>query len=508
MLPSKFISALVTLVGCVVALLLGSFVASSGMFGFYILVLAMVGILFGVANNFPMLLALALWFPFGVPVTFMRGLPITPLILMVVVGVALVRVAMTRSLRYVPSITPVLLLCFLWVPVRYAINPVHKLGAQISGGSGVSGLSGYFIYISTLALITLAGLVINSREKVVMTMIWSRRICWWLSVLCIIAAVSPTGFYIYLWLGGFNAGAISGQVERIVLLPGFGLFLLGASLSPRLFRRGEIRSTLLFFYSLGTIVLGGNRSGFIAAVVMVLPLMLLNRRFFLAAIVFGSLGAATVVATLTIEDMDLTQMPGYARILGVFSSRIDQAEGGDASAEWRYRVWESGIDKIKESPWIGYGFGHLPQHLDTSKLAQLTPSEADFEVILAMGLSHNGFINASYGFGLPFMICLASILIYRTAKHAWTAIAIGQRDPPLREFHAFVASYSMANFILIYTALDLGGASIWFYISMGIIMFRVTRFAPDESLAEPAPQPALPALVPAPTSLTEPGAVR
>ena len=476
MLPSKLVNAFIVFLGCIAAVNLGSFLSYTGDFGIYLLIIAVPTTLFALANNFPLLLAFVVWFPFPLPVPGMK-LPLTVPLLALLGILSLFRVCMTRALSYVPSCNWWIFACYAWVPLRFLLKPVTKLGGNFSGGAGISGLTSYFGFISTAGLILLLGTVINTREKVIQAVVWSSRLCLFWAVCMLGAAFNPVIHTFFVAVGGFNAGEIVPGIYRIVQLPGYAYVLLGNAFCPYLFQIKKLkalRCVLFGLFCIFLIILGGNRSNLVASLVFLALLLVLNRRVVLGLFVSSTLFVILAVSTVLLQNVSEEQMPGFARILGVFSSHIDDASGGTASANWRYAVWDSGLKKIMDHPMVGNGFGNLPKHLDPVN-THLTADETDYEVVLAMGEAHNGFITAAYGFGIPMALGLTLAMAWRVLVHARAALLQDSRDLELREFHAFTAAFGAGSFVLIYSALDLSCVFIWFYISLGFVMTRLTR---------------------------------
>ena len=80
-------------------------------------------------------------------------------------------------MSYIKSFNLFFLIAFAWVPIRFLMNPVHKLGGTVEGGSGVSGATPYFYYVFAAGILLILGAILNSREKIVNYMNW----CLWLA---------------------------------------------------------------------------------------------------------------------------------------------------------------------------------------------------------------------------------------------------------------------------------------------------------------------------------------
>ncbi len=115
---------------------------------------------------------------------------------------------------------------------------------------------------------------------------------------------------------------------------------------------------------------------------------------------------------------------------------------------------------------IGKGFGNLPKHLDSTEVTDST----DFEVILAGGMAHNGFITAAFGFGIPFMVALTLALCLRFFFQVRMALMTDKHDKELRDMHALLASAYPAYAIGIYTAFDMSSLGLWVYVGLGFIL--------------------------------------
>ena len=188
----------------------------------------------------------------------------------------------------------------------------------------------------------------------------------------------------------------------------------------------------------------------------------------------------------------VSQMEGYVppllRSFGMLDQKIDESTGGNASASWRYLVWQSALGKIEESPLAGHGFGNLPQHIDPWD--PNNRGSDDFETLLAGGEAHNGFINASYAFGIPFTAALTLAIVYFFVKEAALSFATDRHDEELRDTHAFLACQFATYPTLIYAAFDMSVILLWNYTALAIILDQIR--AKSGKGSEQTPEPALP----------------
>jgi O-antigen ligase len=304
------------------------------------------------------------------------------------------------------------------------------------------------------------------------------RYMWWCFIVVLVSgsllavcAFIPGMAPVLIKMGAYPAGDIGDGIQRYVELPGYGLFVFEVSLCPALFRLKRWQSVLLFVLGFGMIMLGGNRSA-LAGAIIVAPVMLFLRGKTHTVVVSIFLMAAAIGAMkFTVDSMDTEQIPKLLRCFGIFDSKIEKASGGDVSANARYGLWKDAMTKIMESPLAGKGFGNLPQHVQGSDAQRSN----DFEVVLAGGESHNGFINAAYAFGIPFALALSVAMILYFFKEALLALRTDPHDLEMRELHVFIAGMFASYPILIYTAFDLSDGELWIYAAISTIVSRLPR---------------------------------
>ncbi len=473
MIPAWVWTILVVSVGCICALWLGSFLPDSGLdpwMTLELVVLAAFCVVCAVYNNFPFFLAFGTWIPFFPHVLGPASFPTVGYFLIWMTIVLFLRLTVQGYISYRQSFNWPLTIAFGWVIIRFMMNPVTKLGAT-AGGSGVSGALPYFNYVFAMFLMIVLGAVLNDRPKIMYFMRWCYRVVLWSGLALTICAFIPGTAPYLAAMGSFAAGSIGDGIQRLVQLPGYGLFLLEVALCPALFHLKPWKCAVIFSLGLSMMIIGGNRSA-VAGAFIVIPVMLFLRRQSNALLV-TILTMVVCIGALrfTVANMDPANIPPMMRSFGVFDSEIDKASGGDASAKWRYAVWDDGWKKIMETPLIGRGFGNLPLHVEGNDAQKST----DFETVLAGGEAHNGFVNAAYGFGIPFMIALSAAIVLYFFKEASLALRSDRHDPEMRDLHAFLAGMFASYPILIYTAFDLSIVMLWTYVSISCVLSHLPR---------------------------------
>ncbi|HEX4140417.1 MAG TPA: O-antigen ligase family protein [Candidatus Methylacidiphilales bacterium] len=473
MIPAWVWTILIVTVGSIGALWLGSYLPETGLnplitLGFVFF--AVFCVLCAVYNNFPFLLAFGTWVPFFPHILGPSSMPTIAYFMTWMAGVLFFRLCVQGYLSYRQSFNWFLLIAFAWVPVRFMLNPITKLGST-AGGSGVSGAMPYFGYVLAASLLIFLGAILTDRNKITYFMRWCYVVVLLGGIALTICAFIPaTGPYLIM-MGSFAAGNIGEGILRLVQLPGYGLFLVEVALCPALFRLKGWMCLIIFALGFFMIVLGGNRSAIAGALIAIPVILFLRRQTHTMFVTLCVMVAGVLAMRVTIDNMDSSKIPPLMRSFGLFDKKIEQASGGEASANWRYAVWQDGWKKIMQTPLTGKGFGNLPEHVESSDAQRST----DFEVVLAGGEAHNGFVNAAYGFGIPFMVWLSLAIILFFLKEAALAIRADPHDPEMRDLHAFLAGMFASYPILIYTAFDLSITLLWTYVGISCILSHLPR---------------------------------
>jgi O-antigen ligase len=471
MIPAWVLSAAIVVLACIAALWIGSTLPDfSPDFAFELIALVVACTLCAASNNFPLLLAVGNWTPFSPGLPGYRSFPAIGIILIWMVLVLALRMSLTGTTSYRRSFSWTLVLIFAWVPVRFLMNPIHKLGSG-SGGAGVSGVAPYFAYVLAGGLVIFLGAVLTDRQKIIQYFRWCFPIVLVVGVGLSICAFVPATEPFLVAMGSFAAGDIGDNIQRLVQLPGYGFFLVEVALCPSLFRLKWWQCLIVFGLGIFMIVLGGNRSA-LAVVPLAVPVILFLRRQSHALIVsLCAMVAIVGLVRITISNMDEADIPPLMRSFGIFDQKIDDASGGNASAQWRYSVWQSGLEKIAEAPLAGRGYGNLPEHLN----AEQGMSSTDYETVLAAGLAHNGFISAAYGFGVPFAVALCVMIVWLFIKESIAALRTDKHDPVLRDLHALLAGMFISYPLFIYTAFDLSVTALWVYAAISYILGNIPK---------------------------------
>lgn len=121
-------------------------------------------------------------------------------------------------------------------------------------------------------------------------------------------------------------------------------------------------------------------------------------------IVGGSLGAVALAAGLAIMGDDL--LGRFGSIAETIGNVLQTGQAnGDGSTADRLRMYEAGIEAIKLSPWIGWGWANLGH-----AAAEMRPEHFANEAG-TMFMFHNDAINFAVAGGVVGVACLAALLV-------------------------------------------------------------------------------------------------
>jgi O-antigen ligase len=254
-------------------------------------------------------------------------------------------------------------------------------------------------------------------------------------------------------------------------LPAIGLSLLTLALLPQVNLLGLWPRMFAVALGSAAIVLGGNRATLAMAIVTLLAIAVARRKVKL--VVFALCGIAAGLAALYVmgENMKFARGVGFLRVAALVSPRAAQQSEAWQTEVWRKLRWERAMADIRKHPWMGLGYGGL------GGIFAYASSEGYeqnlIEIDVAAGSIHNGFLSSARAFGIPFCFLFIGILVHRTWSHGGQAMRDYRIDPLQGDLHSFVFASLASMPLAILIGADLNNALIWFYISLGLILFRL-----------------------------------
>ena len=489
------IQVLLGALACLLLSLFAGFVLATE--NHFIIILAMGAVLVTavlVAEGVAALIAFGLLCPFILPVPFVRGVPLLASVLALCVVKYILRCAVRRTdvKSALWLLTPGLALFFLWVAIRYGMDPV--LPNPKGFGAHVTGFRAYFGYAICFGFVVVLGVTINTRAQLTSLLRWLATVAAALAVLFIplvfsrslsVASVlSQFGVFVTTFDNGFL---------RFVVLPGYGMLLVMLAALPNLLRPAPGLRLALLGLGLAAVVLGGSRSSFLMLMVMLLCVAAMRRRL-LHTVAFGSGLAVLLVLFYLVGEHAQIREVGLLRILSLASPRIAYQTDAAENMRWRMARWERAVVDIQQRPWVGKGYGGLDN-------AWVFQTRADFEsamvdVDVAAGSVHNGYLAAARAFGVPAVAFFLALQAWHALWNFRHSRRMRLVDPQISDLHLLVFAYVSSYTVAIYFGTDLNDPMVWFWPAFGLLVSRIktgetSAVAPTNalrvSLAQPAP---------------------
>jgi O-antigen ligase len=439
------------------------------------------------------LLVIGLLTPFSLPIPFIWNFPFLALTL----GVALPKYFFERGLLSRSegsgrsAMTISFSVFFSWVFFRYCLDP--SIPNFIGFGKNVTGFRAWLSYGISFTLLLFLGRFVENRQGVLKLARWLAIVSFGFASLLIIVALSRSisiaqlfsnlGMFVYPYGNG---------VLRFVALGEFGLILISLVMLPNLLKLSRAQWWAVLLVGIAAVALSGSRAILGMAFIIIVTIPLLRKKYFQVAITFGTVLAISVVAL--VAGPYLSQLPHaefLIRPLALISPTLAESTGADANMEWREAQWQIAWQQIQEHPMIGRGYGGVENAFDFA--ATGLPQEAVYEIDLATGGIHNGFIACALALGIPAALLFVYILARQIIGNAWHAVQVRGDDPVMTETHCFVCAHLLSFVGWIYVGSDVNSPIIWFMLGLGVFVSRIQRR--EARKANPMPALAAQALV-------------
>jgi len=460
---------LILATGGLLALILGFSVATQeyallALFGYFIVGISV--LLF--AENIP-LLAFGLISPFLLPLPFVWGFPLFPLILALCTFKLILHKAVSQDKhdrKRIPTFVWPFTLFFLSVLLRYIIDPALPNFAGF--GENVTGFRPYFAYFTCFYFLIILGYVIQTRAHVVSMIRWmlafSIIFAVFLTACVFTKNVSLLDYFVLL---GVTVTTFDNGLLRFLVLPSFGLMMILLCLLPNLVRMSWLTRIVLLILGTAAVVLGGNRIGLAMALTIVICVPLAQRKFVQTAASIFMIGLFVVVASY-IGTMVKGEV-GLYRVLALVSEDLALHSGATDSVRWREVRWERAWDDIQNKPLIGYSYGGLASAFVFGE----RNDEATVELDLASGGVHNGYLACAHAFGIPTALLFIGTLLWQIIFNFRRAMWFKSFDPEMSQIHTFIFALLSAFSVSIFVGTDLNAPTIWFLLCFGIITARI-----------------------------------
>jgi O-antigen ligase len=438
------------------------------------------------------LLVVGLLSPVALPLPFIINFPF----FLFALGICMVKYWFERGLLAHRNYTPISTLnwpCnlfFTWVLLRYCITPsLPNLGGF---GTNVTGFRAWLNYALCFGVMFYLGRFIINRQGLFKLARWMAYVSIFFVAVLLAASLSKSVFiaavlsYFGMFVSEFDNGSL-----RFVALPSFGLIVLSLSLLPNLFKTKMHIRIGLALLGAATVFIGGNRSSFGTALLILIAVPLLRQKYLQAAVTAGVVIVIGVGGYFAGPMLSQLPQTGFLRPLALVSPSLAVATGADHTLEWREERWQRAMEEIQKNPIIGRGYGGVEDALATGGGTLLT-EELSEETSLATGGVHNGYLACSLALGIPAAVFFVFLLISQIVLNAIQAYKLQKEDPVISEAHCWVCTFLLVNATGIFFAADLNDHMIWFYIALGLFLIQMkTRERRRAKPAQPACQPIL-----------------
>ncbi|HEX3720185.1 MAG TPA: O-antigen ligase family protein [Verrucomicrobiae bacterium] len=417
------------------------------------------------------LLVVGLLIPFSLPLPLIWNLPV----LTIVLGICIVKYWFERGLTIHRHSTPLSTmnwscgLFFGWVLIRYCINP--SIPNFMGFGRNVTGFRSWLNYALSLGVLFFMGRFVGNRQGLLKLIRWLVIVSVFFSVLLLAAAFSGSmQVAMILSYLGMVPGSFDNGMLRFVGLPAFGVILLSVLLLPNLLKVNRLGWWIILFIGSAAVVVGGNRSGFGIAIIVVTVILLLRSKFLACAAVFGTI--VVVCAGVYLAGPFLAGLPhtGVLRMFALVSPELAEATGGDNSLEWREVLWQRAEEEIGKHPLVGQGYTGVENGLELDHVRTMEETE---ELTLATGGIHDGYLASALALGIPAAILFIFILGHQIFLNARRGYRLQKEDSVIAEAHCFVCANLLGYAAAIFIGSDLNAPMIWFAFALGLFLFQL-----------------------------------
>jgi O-antigen ligase len=222
---------------------------------------------------------------------------------------------------------------------------------------------------------------------------------------------------------------------------------------------------------------GASRGGLLGLLVFALVAMLLRRKHGVVVIGVSLTVALLVGVSVAYRGGVINSDTPFVRVFGLLDRKIARETDGVSNMHWRMMRWRLARDDIRRSPWFGQGYGGVANYFSMSVAIHHNPEQAKAEKDVAMGQTHNGYISAARGLGIPFAVAFTLILMRQAFVHIRRVrnLPVSDRD---RGLHILVASLLVMDLQLLLTNMEFNSEAVWLHLGASVLL---ERFAAQES---------------------------
>ncbi len=492
MLPQQLKALIVGGISLGLALFLGYAVARENYFLLVAGVMGAVVVYALVTPGYALMLALAILSPMNLPLPFVWNFPFVLLML----GLCFVKYVLQRAVapESVPKLRPALTwlvgVFFLWVAIRYAMDPVLP-GVAVGRGNDVTGFRAYLNFFTCFFLLVTVGLYVSTESQAAALV----RSLVWVSLAFVLVLVPLTltksMFVIDLLTGfGMYVAMYDNGWLRFVVLGLFGQLLVAGAMLPALvpIQRKWVR---LGIFGLGMVgvLLSGNRTSVVMVAMLVVSIAYFRRqRRLLTACIAGVVLFLSGSWYLG-EHHRFSGGVGLYRFVTLVSGRAAEMTDAAQNVQWRRVRWERAWHDIKREPWVGLGYGGLQRAFSYSTRAEY--EAAAIEIDVAAGSIHNGYLASARALGIP-AACLFVLIVIVQGLREFREIRRWEAHSVVRaQLHMFTLANLLTMLLESYVGHGLNNHVVWLLIGMGIAIRRIPfqQVRGPESVADRGSEP-------------------
>lgn len=490
MLPQQLKALIFGAFSLGLALFLGYAVAKENYFLLISGVMGAVIVYALVSPGYSLMLALAMLSPLNLPLPFVWNFPFVLLML----GLCFVKYVLQRALapqsvpKLRPSLTWMVTIFFVWVAIRYAMDPVLP-GVAVGRGNDVTGFRAYLNFFTCFFLLLTVSLYLATEEQAA-SLVRSLVLVSAAFVLLLVPltltksmlaldVLTAFGMYVAMYDNGWL---------RFVVLGLFGQLLVAGSLLPALvpIRRKWVRVGMFGMGMVG-VLLSGNRTSVVMLAMLVVTITYLRRqRKMLTAYIVGVVLFLSGSWYLG-EHHRFSGGVGLYRFVTLVSGRAAEMTDAAQNVQWRRTRWERAWYDIQREPWVGLGYGGLQRAFVYSNRAEY--EAAAIEIDVAAGSIHNGYLASARALGIPAALLFVLIVIVQGLKEFREIRRWEHHDLVRAQLHMFTLANLMTMLLESYVGHGLNNHMVWLLVGMGISVRRIPWRPKSEPVRERESEP-------------------
>lgn len=490
MLPQQLKALIFGAIAMGMALFLGYAVAKEN---YFLLVSGVMGavILYAlVSPGYSLMLALAMLSPMNLPLPFVWNFPFVLLML----GLCFVKYALQRALapesvpKLRPALTWLVTIFFLWVAIRYAMDPVLP-GVAVGRGNDVTGFRAYLNFFTCLFLLMTVSLYVGSEAQAaaLVRSLVGVALAFVLLFVPLTLTKSMLALDVLTGFGMYVAMYDNGWL-RFVVLGLYGQLLVAGAMLPALvpIQRKWVRVAMFGLGMVG-VLLSGNRTSVVMVAMLVVSIAYLRQQRKLLGFCVSGVIVFLAGSWYVGEHHRFSGGVGLYRFVTLVSGRAAEMTDAAQNVQWRRARWERAWYDIQREPWVGLGYGGLQRAFVYSTRAEY--EAAAIEIDVAAGSIHNGYLASARALGIPAALLFVVIVIVQGLREYREIRRWQPYDDVRAQLHMFTLASLLTMLLESYVGHGLNNHIVWLLVGLGISVRRCPWRRSVETPTTPDTQP-------------------